>query len=111
MEGVVLPDGAPERLMSAIDSYPAEAKASMLQDLEQGKPLELEAMHGTVVRLGEAFGVPTPVNRLIYAALKLRAGGSNFGLRPRLIPSVTLFPSVTLNSDNCPPLNSCRCYT
>lgn len=80
--GVVLPDGAPERLMSAIDSYPAEAKASMLQDLEQGKPLELEAMHGTVVRLGEAFGVPTPVNRLIYAALKLRAGGSNFGIQP-----------------------------
>lgn len=72
--GVVLPDGTPDQLMSAIDTYPAEAKASMLQDLEQGKPLELEAMHGTVVRLGEAFGVPTPVNRFIYAALKLRAG-------------------------------------
>jgi len=72
--GVVLPDGAPDRLMSAIDSYPTDAKASMLQDLEQGKPLELEAMHGTVVRLGDALGVPTPVNRFIYAALKLRAG-------------------------------------
>jgi len=72
--GVVLPDGAPERLMGAIDSCPTDAKASMLQDLEQGKPLELEAMHGTVVRLGNALGVPTPVNRFIYAALKLRAG-------------------------------------
>jgi 2-dehydropantoate 2-reductase len=72
--GVVLPDGEPERLMSAIDSCPTDAKASMLQDLEQGKPLELEAMHGTLVRLGDALGVPTPVNRFIYAALKLRAG-------------------------------------
>jgi 2-dehydropantoate 2-reductase len=73
--GVTLPTGAPEQLMRAIDSYPGEAKASMLQDLEQGKPLELEAMHGTVVRMGEALGAPTPINRFIYAALKLRAGG------------------------------------
>ncbi len=72
--GVVLPGGAPERMMGAIDSYPTDAKASMLQDLEQGKPLELEAMHGTVIRLGDALGVHTPVNRFIYAALKLRAG-------------------------------------
>ena len=76
--GVLLPDGTPERLMRVIATYPADAKASMLQDLEQGKPLELEAMHGTAVRLGETLGVPTPVNRFIYAALKLRAGG-----RPR----------------------------
>lgn len=74
--GVVLPVNAQDEMMKAIDSYPAEVKASMLQDLECGKPLELEAMHGTVVRLGEALQVETPVNRFIYAALKLRAGGS-----------------------------------
>ena len=73
--GVALPDGSAERLMALIETYPPDAKASMLQDLEQGKRLELEAMHGTVVRLGEALGVPTPVSRFMYAALKLRAGG------------------------------------
>lgn len=73
--GVDLPDGIVARLMGAIDGYPPEAKASMLQDLERGKPLELEGMHGTAVRLGEALGVPTPINRFIYAALKLRVGG------------------------------------
>jgi 2-dehydropantoate 2-reductase len=73
--GVDLPDGVVARLMGAIDGYPPEAKASMLQDLERGKPLELEGMHGTAVRLGEALGVPTPINRFIYAALKLRVGG------------------------------------
>lgn len=74
--GVVLPAHAQAEAMRAIDSYPAEVKASMLQDLEAGKPLELDAMHGTLVRLGEKLGVETPVNRFIYAALKLRAGGS-----------------------------------
>ncbi|MDZ8119483.1 ketopantoate reductase family protein [Pontiella agarivorans] len=74
--GVNLPDGAQENAMRAIDSYPAAVKASMLQDLECGKPLELEAMHGTLVRLGKTYGVETPVNQFIYAALKLRAGGS-----------------------------------
>ncbi len=74
--GVMLPDNATEQAMLAIDSYPAGVKASMLQDLERGRPLELDAMHGTVVRLGKAHGVATPVNRFIYAALKLRAAGS-----------------------------------
>lgn len=73
--GIALPDGIVARLMGAMDGYPPEAKASMLQDLERGKPLELEAMHGTAVRLGETLGVPTPINRFIYAALKLRVGG------------------------------------
>jgi 2-dehydropantoate 2-reductase len=74
--GVILPDNAEKQAMRAIDSYPAAVKASMLQDLECGKPLELDAMHGTMVRLGKTHGVKTPVNQFIYAALKLRAGGS-----------------------------------
>ena len=74
--GVAPPEGIPERMMGIIGTYPADGKASMLQDLERGKPLELEAMHGTAVRLGEKLGVPTPVNHFIYTALKLRAGGT-----------------------------------
>lgn len=70
--GVVLPDNAQAQMMKAIDSYPADVKASMLQDLEQGRPLELDAMHGTMVRLGKALGVKTPVNQFIYTALKFR---------------------------------------
>jgi 2-dehydropantoate 2-reductase len=71
--GIALPAGVQEEMMCTIDSYPADIKASMLQDLELGRPLELDAMHGTLVRLGGALDVATPVNRLIYAALKLRA--------------------------------------
>lgn len=74
--GIQLPGDAPDQLMQAIDSYPAEIKASMLQDLECGKPLELDAMHGTVVRLGKSLGVDTPTNQFIYTALKLRGAGT-----------------------------------
>jgi len=73
--GIVLPADAQIQLMAAIDSYPAAAKASMLQDLERGRPLELDAMHGTVVRLGKALGLPTPANQFIFSALKLRLAG------------------------------------
>jgi 2-dehydropantoate 2-reductase len=74
--GIQLPADAVEQAMSSIDSYPPTVKASMLQDLESGKPLELDAMHGTMVRLGKAAGVATPVNQFIYAALKLRENGA-----------------------------------
>lgn len=77
--GVVLPDGIVARLMAAIDDYPPETRASMLQDIECGKPLELEAMHGTAVRLGATLGVPTPMNRFIYATLKPRMKGKAGG--------------------------------
>lgn len=46
-------------------------KTSMLQDLEAGKPLELDALTGAVVELGEKLGIPTPATRHIYALTKL----------------------------------------
>jgi 2-dehydropantoate 2-reductase len=48
-----------------------EHKTSMLQDLEAGRPLELEAIVGAVVELGERVGVPMPHTRSVYACAKL----------------------------------------
>ena len=45
-------------------------KASMHTDLENGRPLELEALNGAVVRLGKELAIPTPANEVIYALLK-----------------------------------------
>src|SRR5437016_12820616 len=50
-----------------------EHKTSMLQDLEAGRPLELEAIVGAVVELGERIGVPMPHTRSVYACAKLLA--------------------------------------
>jgi len=44
-------------------------RGSMAQDLAEGRRLELETLNGTVVRLGRAREIPTPVNWVIYAAL------------------------------------------
>jgi ketopantoate reductase len=38
--------------------------------------MELEALNGAVARAGEAVGVPTPINDVIYAALKPFANGT-----------------------------------
>ncbi len=46
-------------------------KTSMLQDLEAGRPMELDAIVGAVVELGERLGVPLPSTRAVYACAKL----------------------------------------
>jgi 2-dehydropantoate 2-reductase len=46
-------------------------KTSMLQDVEHGRALELEALVGSVVELGQITGVPTPTIAAIHAATSL----------------------------------------
>ena len=50
-----------------------EHKTSMLQDLEAGRPIELEAVVGAVVELGDRLNVPMPHTRAVYACTKLLA--------------------------------------
>lgn len=42
-------------------------KTSMLQDVEAGRPIEIDALVGSVIELGELTGTPTPCIRAIYA--------------------------------------------
>ena len=46
-------------------------KTSMLQDVEHGRALELEALVGSVVELGRITGTPTPTIEAMYAATSL----------------------------------------
>jgi 2-dehydropantoate 2-reductase len=48
-------------------------KTSMLQDVEAGKPLEIEALVGAVVELGRLTGTPTPHTDAVYACVSLLA--------------------------------------
>jgi 2-dehydropantoate 2-reductase len=57
------------RAMAFIDTLPYEGTASMQRDIMAGRPSELDAQNGTVVRLGKEAGVATPVNGMIYASL------------------------------------------
>ena len=57
------------RTMAFIDNMPAEGTASMQRDIASGRPSELEAIVGSVVRLGREAGVAVPKTEFIYAAL------------------------------------------
>jgi 2-dehydropantoate 2-reductase len=46
-------------------------KTSMLQDIEAGKPTELEAIAGAVIELGEKLGVAVPHMKTVYGCVKL----------------------------------------
>ena len=48
-------------------------KTSMLQDVEQGRPIEIEALVGSVVELGALTGTPTPYISAVYACASLLA--------------------------------------
>ncbi len=56
-------------------------KTSMLQDLEAGRPVELDALVGAVSELGHLVGVPTPTIDLVYAlaAQRAREAGCFYG--------------------------------
>ena len=47
-------------------------KMSMLQDLERGRPMEIESLVGVIRELGRLTGVPTPVVDSVYALISLR---------------------------------------
>jgi 2-dehydropantoate 2-reductase len=46
--------------------------SSTAQDVQRGKPTEIDALNGFVVQRGSALGVATPVNRTLHALVKLR---------------------------------------
>lgn len=61
-----------------IDRLPAAGTTSLQRDIAAGRPSELEAWNGAVVRLGSESGVVTPVHDFIYRSLlplELRARG------------------------------------
>ncbi len=75
-EGVALPEDVVERWYRGSASLPPGVYGSMYHDLAAGRRMELEGLNGTAVRLGEARGIPTPLNFAIYAALRPYADGA-----------------------------------
>ncbi len=67
--GMELPVSIDQRIAGA--EKVGEHKTSMLQDLEAGRSMELEALVGAVVELGERVDIPMPYTRTVYACAKL----------------------------------------
>ena len=68
--GIALPADIAEQSLKLHQNFPKSMYASMYHDIARGKPMELESLSGTVVRLGRERGVPTPVHEMAYACLK-----------------------------------------
>ena len=56
--------------LMAAEGLPYEFKTSMLQSLEKGSITEIDFINGSVVRAGQRYGVPTPVNATLVACIK-----------------------------------------
>ncbi len=68
--GAPIMDDSLEWAMNSLDRFPAQGRASLAKDFSDGKPVELDGLTGTVIRMGQEAGVPTPVNDFLYAILK-----------------------------------------
>lgn len=55
-----------EKTVALLDTYPYHSASSLTRDVWDGKPSEIEYQNGTVVRLGQQYGIDTPVNRFVY---------------------------------------------
>jgi 2-dehydropantoate 2-reductase len=76
-QGIRLAPDVVAGALATVDAFEAGATSSMQRDVAAGRPFELDAFSGEVVRRGLALGAPTPVHRAIYALLRpalLRAG-------------------------------------
>jgi 2-dehydropantoate 2-reductase len=73
--GVNLDPRVVEETLEYVEGSLEQMHASMHADIMAGRPLELEALNGAVVRAGRSAGVPTPINDVIYAMLKPHAEG------------------------------------
>ena len=67
--GIELPISIDQRMAGA--EKVGAHKTSMLQDFEAGRPMEIEAVVGAVVELGERLGVAMPATRAMYACVKM----------------------------------------
>ncbi len=68
-KGIYLSEILVEKQFEMIASQPYNTTSSLQRDMMEGKPSELEAQTGTIVKMGIELGVPTPVNDFIYYCL------------------------------------------
>jgi 2-dehydropantoate 2-reductase len=69
-EGANLPADLPETVVAGYRAGPADGVNSLHADRAAGRPMELDARNGVIVRLGERHGIATPVNAMVVALLE-----------------------------------------
>jgi 2-dehydropantoate 2-reductase len=60
----------PAQIIEAMMTYPPDAGTSMYFDRLAGRPVEIEAINGAIVAIGEKYGIATPLNRTLLTLLR-----------------------------------------
>ena len=74
---VALPENIVEKTLGFVDQQIPEATSSMQRDITAGKPNELDAQVGAIIRMGQRAGVDTPLHDLVYGALQGRLAATD----------------------------------
>jgi len=75
-EGVPVAADVVDRISTYIEGIPGSMRSSLLIDLSQGKPIEVEQLQGSVMRRAAKAGVAAPIISTLYAVLKPWARGA-----------------------------------
>jgi 2-dehydropantoate 2-reductase len=68
-QGASLPDSLVETIIEGCRDAPRDGINSLYADRLAGRPMEIDARNGVIVRLGSRHGIPTPANQLVVALL------------------------------------------
>ncbi len=69
-EGATLPDDLAQAIVLRMQATPSEAVNSLHSDRLRGRPMEIDARNGAIVRLGKRHGIATPLNQAMVALLE-----------------------------------------
>jgi 2-dehydropantoate 2-reductase len=69
-EGARLDQNVGQQVLDGYRAQPEDSINSMLADRLAGRPLEIDARNGVIVRKGQKHGIDTPLNRMIVALLQ-----------------------------------------
>jgi 2-dehydropantoate 2-reductase len=72
-EGAQLEENVAEVVLAAQRAAPADSINSMLADRQAGRPVEIDARNGVIVRLGRKHGIATPANSMAVALMEAMA--------------------------------------
>ena len=72
-EGAVLEDDLTESVLAGYRAAPVDAVNSLHADRAAGRPMEVDARNGVIVRFGRRHGIPTPFNAMAVALLEVSA--------------------------------------
>lgn len=69
-EGALLDDSVADAVLQGMRNAPGDSINSLHADRMAGRPMEIDARNGVIVRLGRKHGIPTPCNRMAVALLE-----------------------------------------